>query len=90
MPKSAQGGDVPVCRDIYHMGDNASQFERLLNEKGILLPAGTINTAMSRNQWMKYHVDKWEENGASERALKLRDAFKEQVETLLINAKKTA
>ena len=79
-----------VCRDIYHMGDNASQFERLLNEKGILLPAGTINTAMSRNQWMKYHVDNWEENGASERALKLRDAFKEQVETLLINAKKTA
>ncbi len=78
MPKSAQG-DSPVCRDVYHMGDNASQYERLLNEKGILLPAGTINTAMSRNQWMKYHVDNW-----------LRDAFKEQVETLLINAKKTA
>ena len=44
MPKVHRGGTVPVCRDIYHMGDNASQFERLLNEKGILLPAGTINT----------------------------------------------
>ena len=35
-------------------------------------------------------IDAGIENGASERALKLRDAFKEQVETLLINAKKTA
>lgn len=79
-----------VCRDVYHMGDNASQYERILCERGIMIPAGTINTAMSRNQWLKYHVDNWEENGASDRALKLRDVFKEKVETLLIAAHKTA
>lgn len=79
-----------VCRDLYHMGDNASQYERMLAERGIVIPAGTINTAMSRNQWLKYHVNNWEENGASDRALKLRDAFKEQVETLLLAAQKIA
>ena len=83
-----RGGTVPVCRDIYHMGDNASQFERLLNEKGILLPAGTINTAMSRNQWMKYPIDRWEENGASGRALKLRNAFIKQMEMLKTDSRK--
>ena len=44
----------------------------------------TENTAMSRNPWMKYPIDSWEENGASERALRLRDALMEQVEMLLI------
>ena len=28
---------------------------------------------------MKYHCDNWEQNGASERALKLRDFFKQMV-----------
>ena len=77
-----------VCRDAYHMGDNASQYERILNKRGIMVPAGTINTALSRNQWMKYPIESWEENGASERALKLRNAFKEQVEMLLIASRK--
>lgn len=79
-----------VCRDVYHMGDNASQYERMLAEQGIMIPTGTINTAMSRNQWLKFHIDSWEENGASQRALKLRDVFMEKVKTLLANSKKTA
>jgi hypothetical protein len=74
-----------VCRDVYHMGDNASQYERMLSKWGIIIPAGTINTAMNRNQWMRYPIDSWEINGASARALKLRDAFKEEMETLLID-----
>lgn len=77
-----------VCRDVYHMGDNASQYERMLAERGVMIPAGTINTTISRNQWLKLHVDSWEVNGASRRALKLRDAFMEQVETLLIASRK--
>ena len=72
------------------MGDNASQYERMLAEQGIMIPTGTINTAMSRNRWLKFHIDSWEENGASERALKLRDVFMEKVKTLLANSKKTA
>lgn len=73
-----------VCRDAYNMGDNASQYERKLNKRGIMIPAGTINTAMSRNPWMKYPIDSWEENGASERALRLRNAFMQQVKIMVM------
>jgi len=73
-----------VCRDAYKMGDNASLYERLMADNGIQIPAGTINTTMNRNPWMKYHIDRWEENGASDRALKLRDEFRRQIETLLL------
>lgn len=79
-----------VCRDAYNMGDNASQYERILSKQGIMLPAGTINTAMNRNQWMKYPIESWEENGASERALKLRNAFMEQVKMLMIASRKNS
>lgn len=77
-----------VCRDAFNMGDNASQYERVLCNQGIMLPAGTINTAMNRNQWMKYPIDRWEENGASGRALKLRNAFIKQMEMLKTDSRK--
>ena len=72
-----------VCRDVYNMENNASQYERILCGHGVMLPAGTVNTTMSRNPWMKYHIDNWEENGASTRALKLRDAFREQADEII-------
>lgn len=71
-----------VCRDEYHMENNTSNFERMLGDSGITLPAGTINASISRNPWMKYHIDKWEENGAMDRVLKLRDEFKRQLDIL--------
>ncbi len=72
---------VPFCvlRDAYGWEDNASQFERVLSNGGIDIGEGTINTAFSRNPWLKYEIDKWEENGVKRRALILRDEFKEQV-----------
>lgn len=73
-----------VCRDVYHMGDNATQYERILSKRGIMLPAGTINTTINRNHWMKYPIDNWEENGASERALRLRNAFIQQVKMMMM------
>lgn len=79
-----------VCRDEYSQEDNAANFERLLSNGGIAITPGTINTAMNRNPWLKYHIDKWEEMGVAERALTLRDEFKEQMENLLIQQKKTA
>ena len=57
-----------------------------LNRALIDSPTSTFCARVSGNSM----IDAGIENGASERALKLRDAFKEQVETLLINAKKTA
>ena len=79
-----------VCRDEYSMGDNASNFERLLAGGGIMISEGTINTAMSRNPWMKCHIDKWKGMNVAERALKLRDEFMTQIQNLLIQMKKTA
>ncbi len=69
-----------VCRDLYHLANNASLFERMLAEAGIEIPDGTINAAMSRNPWMKLHIEKWEQQGAMERVLKLRDKFIQEME----------
>ena len=68
-----------VCRDEYGWQDNASYFERLMEQMGISLPQGTINATMSRNPYMKLKTDKWDKNGAMERVLKLRDEFRLQM-----------
>ena len=75
-----------VCRDIYCLQNNASQFERMLLDKGISIASGTINSALYRNPWMKYHVDSWSENGANERALKFKDEFVKHMENIVISA----
>ena len=79
-----------VCRDDYMIENNATSFERLLAEGGIVLPEGTINNCLSRHPWMRYPVDKWEEKGAKGRALVLRNAFRQQMELQLFPAKMTA
>jgi hypothetical protein len=71
-----------VCRDVYHAEDNTATFERLLAEGGTVIPEGTINTAINRNSWMKYHIDKWQEKGVKYRVLKLRDAFIAEMENI--------
>lgn len=71
-----------VCRDVYHAEDNTASFERLLAEGGTVIPEGTINTAINRNSWMKYHIDKWQEKGVKYRVLKLRDAFIAEMENI--------
>lgn len=75
-----------VCRDCFNYPDNMSQFERelanlsyLVNPK-YLCSEGTISNTLKANPYMKLPVDKWEANGAKERALILRDAFVKAVE----------
>lgn len=68
-----------VCRDEYGWQDNASYFERQMEQQGIPLPQGTINAALSRNPYMKLKTDKWDKNGAMERVLRLRDEFRLQM-----------
>ena len=68
-----------VCRDEYGWQDNASYFERQMEQQGIPLPQGTINATMSRNPYMKLKTDKWDKNGAMERVLKLRNEFRLQM-----------
>ena len=72
-----------VCRDLFQVGDNMASFERGLRENGIEITEGSIDTAVRRNPYMKYHVDKWGENGADERTLKRRDVFRERMEEVL-------
>ena len=72
-----------VCRDLFHVGDNMASFERGLRQNGVEITEGTIDTAVRRNPYMKYHVDKWRENGADERTLKRRDVFRERMEEVL-------
>ena len=77
-----------VCRDNYDgWPDNATDFERKMRDQGIDLPEGTINTALSRNAFMRFDIDKWEENGALDRVIKLRDEFKQQVAFAMTNNK---
>jgi hypothetical protein len=68
-----------VCRDLCGWQDNASYFERQMQQQGIVFPPGTINTTISRNPFMKLNVDKWDGNGVMERVIKLRDEFQQQV-----------
>lgn len=71
-----------VCRDCCGWQNNASLFERAMEEQGVLMPPGTINAALSRNPYMKLSVEKWDENGAMMRVLKLRDAFEQIIENM--------
>jgi hypothetical protein len=59
--------------------DNASYFERQMQQQGIDFPSGTINTTISRNPFMKLNVDKWDGSNVMERVIKLRDEFQQQV-----------
>ena len=83
---------VAFCtlRDAYDWGDHATDFERKLAGQGIAIPEGTVNSAMFRNPWMKFHIDKWEENQASDRAIKLRDMFKQMLSEVVLLERKTA
>ena len=69
-----------VCRDLFGWQDNASLFERQMQQMGFDFPSGTINAAFSRTPYLKLHVSKWDENGAMQRALKFRDEFMSQME----------
>ena len=75
-----------VCRDCFDYPDNMSQFERELaslsyqESPKFLCSEGTISNTLKANPYMKLPVDKWEANGAKERALILRDAFVKAVE----------
>ena len=64
-----------VCRDCFKYTDNMSQFER-----DFVCSEGLISSTMRNNPYMRLHVDKWAQNGAKQRVLKLMDAYKNAVE----------
>ena len=65
-----------VCRDHLRMGDNMSEFERMVEElpftkKVVECPAGTVQRTISNNEYMKYSIHRWGELGAKSRAVVL-------------------
>lgn len=65
-----------VWRDHLRMGDNMSEFERMVEElpftkKVVECPAGTVRKAVMRNEFMNYPLHRWPEGRASRLAEKL-------------------
>lgn len=69
-----------VCRDAYNLGDNASWFERQMEQMDFNCPQGTIANAIRNSPYMKQPISKWERNGAQERVLVLMKQFMKSIE----------
>ena len=67
-----------VCRDRYRYADNMSQFER-----DFQCPEGLLSNTFRNNPYMRLPIDKWKENGAKERVLRLVEAYENAVQKQL-------
>ena len=67
-----------VCRDRYGYADNMSQFER-----DFQCQEGLLSNTFRNNPYMRLHIDKWKENGAKERVLRLAEAYENAVQKRL-------
>ena len=63
-----------VCRDYFNYADNMSQFERDFN-----CAEGLLSNTFRNNVYMRLPIDKWEQNGAKERVMKLVEAYQNAV-----------
>jgi hypothetical protein len=74
-----------VCRDKYGYPDNMSQFEREFSntKTGYCCKEGVISSTFRTNSYMKMHIDRWEQNGAKERVLILKNKFIEEVNNII-------
>ena len=63
-----------VCRDCYHYPNNMSQFERDFH-----CTEGLLSNTFRNNPYMRMHIDRWRQNGARCRVLKLMEAYKEAI-----------
>ena len=74
-----------VCRDDYKMTPNMSAFERKVEslpykkKRDYICKKGTITNAFSDNYIYHSHIDKWKEEGADERQIKLRDELRKEL-----------
>ena len=65
-----------VWRDHLAMGDNMSEFERMVEtlpftKRVVECPEGTVRKAVMRNEFMNYPLHRWPEGRASKLAEKL-------------------
>lgn len=67
-----------VCRDRYCYADNMSQFER-----DFQCQEGLVSNTFRNNPYMRLPIDKWKENGAKERVLRLVEAYENAIQKRL-------
>ena len=67
-----------VCRDCYGYANNMSQFER-----DFQCQEGLLSNTFRNNPYMRLPIDKWKENGAKERVLRLMEAYENAVQKQL-------
>lgn len=75
-----------LFRDEYQRTMTQAGFEKMVEmlpytkDRDYMCNPGTIANAFSDNPIFKYHVSKWEENGASQRILKLLNHLRTELE----------
>ena len=67
-----------TCRDCYDYANNMAQFERDFG-----CQEGLLSNTFRNNPYMRLHVDKWAQNGAKDRTLRLMEAYKMAVDERL-------
>lgn len=72
--KSALAIVFCVCRDCFNYPSNMRQFER-----DFQCPEGLLANAFRNNPYMRLRIDKWAQNGAKDRVLRLLEAYKNAV-----------
>lgn len=72
-----------VCRDHLAMGDNMSEFERMvaglpLRASVCPCPSGTVRKTILHNDFMRYPIHRWPEGRASKLAQRLVEKLTEE------------
>ena len=67
-----------VCRDCYSYPNNMAQFERDFG-----CQEGLVSSTFRNNPYLRMHVDRWAQNGAKDRTLRLVEAYKKAVDNRL-------
>ena len=70
-----------VCRDHLGMGDNMSEFERMVGElplkrRAYDCPMGTVRRTFANHDYLQYPISRWPEGRAKVLAGRLQEALK--------------
>ena len=70
-----------VCRDHLEMGDNMSEFERMVGElplkrRAYDCPMGTVRRTFANHDYLQYPISRWPEGRAKVLAGRLQEALK--------------
>lgn len=64
-----------ISRDLYHLQENATDYEKAMSMQQLNCPPGTIANTFRHNPYLKAHVSRWIALGAKSRVIKLMEKF---------------